>query len=157
MTPDGGLAAARIRVAGAGPARREALAEVPRDWTADQSGRSNSSDAYLALAAAVEGLIREDEGRIAGGGADRTAAVIVAQLAHVYRVAPAESVPAGLSAMVLRQALEDGITLAALGLSGHDEDGCAACQRGPCGFRASAQQRIAAFREQLERLEVPGA
>jgi hypothetical protein len=70
--------------------RREVLAEIARDWTISPStGRSNSSEAYLALCSVTERLIREDSHRIVAGGADRTAALIVSVLAHIHHLAPA--------------------------------------------------------------------
>jgi hypothetical protein len=63
---------------------------VRADWTADPAtGRTNSSEEYLRIVGEVERLIRESAHALINGGVWRTAALIVAQLAHVHHLAPA--------------------------------------------------------------------
>lgn len=64
------------------------MTEEPRDWTCDADGRSNSSPAFHALVDAVESLIRGDAQSLIAGRADRTAGLIVAQLAHRHGMVP---------------------------------------------------------------------
>lgn len=59
-----------------------------KDWTADETGRSNSSEIYLHLVKEVEHLIRSDAHMLISGRADATAGLIVAQLAHVHGLVP---------------------------------------------------------------------
>ena len=64
---------------------------VQKDWTADpETGRSNSSPLFRSLCAEVTRLIRDDAFQLISGHADRTAALIMAQLAHVHHLAPRE-------------------------------------------------------------------
>jgi hypothetical protein len=57
------------------------------DWTT-KDGMANSSDEFLALCREVECLIRGDAHALIAGGADRTARLIVAQLAHKHGMSP---------------------------------------------------------------------
>lgn len=61
---------------------------IEQDWTTDEDGRANSSDLFLKLCDEVEGLIRADAHSLLAGRADATARLIMAQLAHVYGLAP---------------------------------------------------------------------
>ena len=54
------------------------------DWTCNERGVSNSSEQYLRIVQTVERLIREDAWMLINGKADRTAGLIVAQLAHKH-------------------------------------------------------------------------
>ena len=62
------------------------------DWTA-KNGKSNSSDEYLRLVAEVERLIRDDAHMLISGKADKTAGLIMAQLAHKHGLAPLRDNP----------------------------------------------------------------
>lgn len=57
------------------------------DWTS-KDGVSNSSDEFLHLVDVVERLIRSDAHMLISGRADRTAGLIMAQLAHIHGLAP---------------------------------------------------------------------
>ena len=57
------------------------------DWTSNGRG-SNNSPRFLELCKAVEALIRGDAHMLIQGRADRTAGLIMAQLAHVHNVGP---------------------------------------------------------------------
>lgn len=61
------------------------------DWTVDERGRTNSSPKFLELCDAVEKLIREDAHCLINGGADRTARLIIAQLAHIHGMRPPDA------------------------------------------------------------------
>lgn len=62
-----------------------------QDWTRDaKTGRSNSSDEYVFLVGVVARLMRNDY-RL-GDDPERTAGLIVAQLAHKYHLAPTEPI-----------------------------------------------------------------
>jgi len=59
------------------------------DWTVDpETGRSNSSEEFNHLAGEVERLIRSEAFSLIAGRADRTAALIIAQLAHKHGMEP---------------------------------------------------------------------
>lgn len=60
------------------------------DWTVAEDGRSNSSELFVELCRQVERLIRGDASMIVAGRADATACLIMAQLAHVHGLRPAE-------------------------------------------------------------------
>ena len=60
------------------------------DWTA-ADGRTNSSDAFNRIVDHVERIIRNSAHDLMSGRADTTAAVIVAQLAHVHGMRPTTS------------------------------------------------------------------
>lgn len=61
-----------------------------RDWTVDPlTGRSNSSPEFEHLVGEVTRLIRDEAHALLSGRADMTAALILAQLAHVHGLAPA--------------------------------------------------------------------
>src|SRR5262245_11490705 len=60
------------------------------DWTTDPIfGATNSSAEFTEVCSAVEDLIRRDAHKLIAGRADETARLIVSQLAHVHRLAPA--------------------------------------------------------------------
>lgn len=61
---------------------------LKHDWTA-ALGRSNTSEEFKALCAEVERLIRDDAHTLVAGHAERTAGLIMAQLAHVHHLRPA--------------------------------------------------------------------
>lgn len=75
------------------------------DWTANVEGRSNSSLAFHAIAATIERLIRDDAHMLISGRADKTARLIVAQMAHKFGMAPDEARPDFQEAMT-RWAIE---------------------------------------------------
>jgi hypothetical protein len=59
------------------------------DWTRDpETGRSNSSLKFELLVETVAGLIRSDAHTLMSGNAESTARLIMAQLAHVHKLAP---------------------------------------------------------------------
>jgi hypothetical protein len=59
------------------------------DWTVDpKTGRSNSSKQYQEMCRHVEALIRGDSFSLLAGRADKTAGLIMAQLAHVHGLRP---------------------------------------------------------------------
>lgn len=63
--------------------------EAMKDWTVDPvTHRANSSPAFLELSSRVEEIIRNDAHRLIAGRAGDTATLIIAQLAHVYRMRP---------------------------------------------------------------------
>ena len=67
----------------------ERCGTVTDDWTVDpETGRSNSSQRFNELCVEVERLIRGDAHALIGGRADKTAGLIMAQLAHVHGLAP---------------------------------------------------------------------
>lgn len=57
------------------------------DWT-EHGGRTNSSALFLALAAEVGRLIRDDAHTLMRGGYRNTGLLVMAQLAHVHGLAP---------------------------------------------------------------------
>lgn len=57
------------------------------DWT-QKDGVANTSDEFLDLCDAVERLIRGDAHALLGGRADKTARLIMANLAHKHGLAP---------------------------------------------------------------------
>lgn len=60
-----------------------------KDWTRNaKSGRSNDSPQFAALCSEVERIIRGDAHTLLSGRADITAGLIMAQLAHVHKLAP---------------------------------------------------------------------
>jgi hypothetical protein len=64
---------------------------IPADWTVDpETGRTNSSPLFQGLVDEVARLIRSEAHALLSGRADRAAAMIVAQLAHVHHLAPRE-------------------------------------------------------------------
>ncbi len=64
-------------------------ADWPEDWTADPSGRSNSSQAFEGLVGEVAQIIRAGSGCcLDPGWTQSTARMIVARLAHVHHLAP---------------------------------------------------------------------
>jgi hypothetical protein len=69
------------------------------DWTCDESGRSNSSEAFVGLVAAVESLIRGEAASLIAGRADTVAGLIVAQLAHAHGLIPEENAEGLLDAI----------------------------------------------------------
>ena len=58
-----------------------------RDWTVSANGAVNSSVEFLALVGAVEDILKNHR---LGTPLERTARLIVAQLAHTYGLAPTE-------------------------------------------------------------------
>lgn len=60
------------------------------DWTCDEDDRANSSEKFLSLVKAVSRLIIDDARMLLLGRAESTARLIVAQLAHVHKLAPQE-------------------------------------------------------------------
>lgn len=60
------------------------------DWT-EHEGRTNCSPLFECLVIEVARLIRGDAFALLDGGADRTARLIIAQLAHVHGLAPLEA------------------------------------------------------------------
>lgn len=60
-----------------------------KDWTIDsKTGRSNSSELFEILCKEVERIIRSDAFHLIGGRADMTARLILARLAHEFKLAP---------------------------------------------------------------------
>lgn len=59
-----------------------------RDWTCDKTGRSNSSDKFEELCLDVESMIKGGASSLLHGNAYVVARLIVAQLAHVHKLAP---------------------------------------------------------------------
>ena len=78
----------RTYVTGTGQTIKNVHDPAVMDWTADESGFSNSSAKFLELCDAVECLIRGDARALIAGNADRTARLIVAHLAHDHGLAP---------------------------------------------------------------------
>lgn len=62
------------------------------DWTTGPDGVSNSSEQFRHLVAEVERLIRGDAHMLIAGRADRTAGLIMAQLAHRHGMRPASEI-----------------------------------------------------------------
>lgn len=60
----------------------------PRDWTQDETGRSNSSRTFVRLQGEIARLIKADAHALLAGRADVTAGLILAQLAHVHGLRP---------------------------------------------------------------------
>lgn len=60
------------------------------EWTMDETGSSNSSEAFLSLCGEVERLIRSDAHALLSGNAGGTARLILAQLAHRHGLVPKE-------------------------------------------------------------------
>lgn len=59
------------------------------DWTRNSETRnSNESSEFLRLVHIVEGIIRRDSHNLINGQADKTARLIMAQLAHVQGLVP---------------------------------------------------------------------
>ena len=59
------------------------------DWTINpKTGRSNSSPLFEALIEEVARIIRSDARQLLAGNAHMTARLIMAQLAHVHKLAP---------------------------------------------------------------------
>ena len=68
------------------------MTETATDWTVDpETGRSNSSPLFRDLCAEVERLIRSEAFSLINGRIDSVAGLIMAQLAHVHHLAPAET------------------------------------------------------------------
>lgn len=67
------------------------MANSATDWTADENGVTNSSEAFCQMVAEVERLIRDDAYMLIAGRADRTAVLIMAHLAHKYGLRPEAS------------------------------------------------------------------
>lgn len=63
-------------------------ASVVGDWTADENGVSNSSSQYLDAVAHVARLIRSDAHTLLTGDTDKTARLIVSNLAHRFGLSP---------------------------------------------------------------------
>jgi hypothetical protein len=63
---------------------------APRDWTVDpETGRSNSSPAFLELAEFVGRLVKNQaKGLLEGRSPESAGILIMAQLAHVKNVGP---------------------------------------------------------------------
>jgi hypothetical protein len=68
----------------------EPTQEAYDDWTA-LDGRCNSSPRFLELCAEIERLIRGDAHMLIAGRADKTARLILAQLAHKHGVGPLDA------------------------------------------------------------------
>lgn len=64
------------------------------DWTADASGRSNSSPLFEAMIEEVARLIRQEAHFLLQGDTESVARLIMAQLAHKHGLGPARSTPA---------------------------------------------------------------
>lgn len=60
------------------------------DWTGGRKGTSNSSALFGILCSEVERLIRGDAHSLISGNAGSTARLIVAQLAHQWKLVPSE-------------------------------------------------------------------
>ena len=61
-------------------------------WTDNpKTGRSNDSPLFEELVVDVESIIRRDAHTLINGGANSTARLIVAQLAHRHGLAPGET------------------------------------------------------------------
>lgn len=70
--------------------RAEVLAEIAADWTIDPStGRSNSSDQFAIMCAAVGRMLREQFRVIDRNVIASAAGLVMARLAHVHKLAPA--------------------------------------------------------------------
>jgi hypothetical protein len=83
-----GRLAAPVRDAAAAM-RREVLAEIAQDWTIDpETGRSNSSEQFRRLVDEVARLIAGDKHVLVELHAERTAGLIMSQLAHRQGLAP---------------------------------------------------------------------
>lgn len=63
---------------------------IADDWTRARDGRSNSSSEFDTLVNAVEQLIRGEAHALINGRVDVVARLIVAQLAHVWKLRPME-------------------------------------------------------------------
>jgi len=59
-----------------------------KDWTADENGRSNSSEMFIVIVTHVEDLIRSSGSQIVNGNIRGVAGLIVAQLAHKFLMEP---------------------------------------------------------------------
>lgn len=70
------------------------------DWTV-ADGRTNSSPEYVRLCGEVERIIRDDAHTLMSGGADRTARLIMAQLAHKQHMIPESAHHAAVKAAVM--------------------------------------------------------
>lgn len=69
-------------------------AEIERDWTCDESGRSNSSPDYLRVVNEVDALLRQGAGWVLRPAwTASTARLIVSNLAHIYGMAPRGPLP----------------------------------------------------------------
>jgi hypothetical protein len=71
------------------PSLAKAAHQPMLDWTAGESGASNTSAQYQDIVCAVERLIRSDAHKLINGQAGDTARLIVSHLAHRYGMAPA--------------------------------------------------------------------
>ncbi len=59
-----------------------------REWTQDESGRSNSSVEFVAACDVVERCIRSSASQLINGSVEQVARSIVARLAHEHGFAP---------------------------------------------------------------------
>jgi phosphotransacetylase len=65
--------------------------DLSRDWTTTEKGVVNASERYLEIVAAVESLIRGDAHALISGNVNKTARLIVSQLAHVHGLRPTDA------------------------------------------------------------------
>jgi hypothetical protein len=76
------------------PMTDPAAPTTPRDWTQDDSGRSNSSPLFKSLIEEVARLIRQEAHFLLQGDTESAARLIMAQLAHKHGLTPARATPA---------------------------------------------------------------
>lgn len=69
------------------------MSEQLPDWTCGEDGRADTSPRFVALCREVERLIRGCAHDLIAGRADRTAGLIMAQLAHKHGLVPASRLP----------------------------------------------------------------
>lgn len=69
-----------------------------KKWDCSPEGRSNSSELFLHLTKEVERIIRGDAFMLLNGGANSTARLIMAQLAHKHGLRPANRAQCGCRA-----------------------------------------------------------
>jgi hypothetical protein len=93
---------------------------MSRDWTIGAEGRCNTSPVYLGLTRAVAQLIRNDAHTLLRGGAESTAGLILAQLAHVHELSPPLAQTQGYCECV-------GHVLSASSLTGTPVNHCMRC------------------------------
>lgn len=63
------------------------------DWTMDETGASNSSQAFETLVNVVDLLIRSHGTALLNGNSRHVARLIMAQLAHKHHLAPSRRTP----------------------------------------------------------------
>lgn len=60
------------------------------DWTVGHGTRSNTSQEFVVLCAAIEKIIRGEAATLIAGRADSTARIIAAHIAHELHFVPTE-------------------------------------------------------------------